>query len=189
MLMAQADPRPGEHVVHIGAAVGYYTAILAHMVGGSGRVTAIEYDLSLAARLAANFAGQPNVRTVQGDGTKIDFDPAEVIYVNAGATRPADIWLDRLKDGGRMILALTRDKDTVGAWFRIERRCEEFFAKGFSTAGLFPCEGARDADSERALVAALDKGGWDRVTRLYRRDDMPAEQCWLKGPDWCLVYD
>jgi protein-L-isoaspartate(D-aspartate) O-methyltransferase len=189
MLMAQADPRPGEHVVHIGAGVGYYTAILAHMVGSGGRVTAIEYDLSLAARLAANFAGQPNVRTVQGDGTKIHFDPAEVIYVNAGATRPVDLWLDRLKDGGRMILALTRDKDTVGAWFRIERRVEEFFAKGFSPAGLFPCEGARDADSERALVAALEKGNWDRVTRLYRRGDMPEEQCWLKGPDWCLAYD
>src|SRR5215469_18032401 len=44
MLMAEADPRPGEHVVHIGAAVGYYTAILAHMLGLGGRVTAIEFD-------------------------------------------------------------------------------------------------------------------------------------------------
>jgi protein-L-isoaspartate O-methyltransferase len=26
MLMAHADPRPGEHAVHIGAGVGYYTA-------------------------------------------------------------------------------------------------------------------------------------------------------------------
>jgi hypothetical protein len=32
MLIAAAGPRPGEHVVHIGAGVGYYTAILAHMV-------------------------------------------------------------------------------------------------------------------------------------------------------------
>jgi protein-L-isoaspartate(D-aspartate) O-methyltransferase len=27
------------------------------------------------------------------------FEPADVIYVNAGATRPADAWLDRLKEG------------------------------------------------------------------------------------------
>jgi len=27
------------------------------------------------------------------------------------------------------------------------------------------------------------------VTRLLRRGDVPEEQCWLKGPDWCLVYD
>ena len=38
-------------------------------------------------------------------------------------------------------------------------------------------------------VAALEKGGWDRVTRLLRRGDVPEEQCWLKGPDWCLAYD
>jgi protein-L-isoaspartate(D-aspartate) O-methyltransferase len=189
MLIARADPRPGEHAVHIGAGVGYYTAIIAHMVGGDGTVTAVEYDQGLAARLVANFAGQLNVRAVHGDGTKIDFDPADVIYINAGATRPVDLWLDRLKDGGRMILALTRDKDAGGAWFLIERRGDGFLAEWICPADLFPCEGARDAESERALVAAFEKGDGERVTRLYRRGDVPEEQCWLKGPDWCLVYD
>jgi hypothetical protein len=33
-----------------------------------------------------------------------------------------------------------------------------------------------------------EKGGWDRVARLLRRGDVPEEQCWLKGPDWCRVY-
>ena len=80
------------------------------MVGEGGRVTAIEFDGGLAERLAANFAGQPNVRALQGDGAQIEFDPADVIYVNAGATRPADIWLDRLNDGGRLILPLTSEK-------------------------------------------------------------------------------
>jgi protein-L-isoaspartate(D-aspartate) O-methyltransferase len=110
MLIAAAVPRPGEHVVHIGAGVGYYTAILAHMVGESGWVTAIEFDGGLAERLAANFAGQPNLRTLKGDGAQIEFDPADVIYVNAGTTRPVDVWLDRLNDGGRLILPLTSDK-------------------------------------------------------------------------------
>ena len=49
-------------------------------------------------------------------------------------------------------------------------------------------EAARDAECERALAAAFEKGGWERVTRLYRRGDVPEEQCWLKGPDWCLAY-
>src|SRR5215469_17732617 len=74
MLIAAAAPRPGEHVVHIGAGVGYYTAILANMVGDSGGVTAIEFDGGLAMRLAANFAGQPNVRALQGDGAHKEFD-------------------------------------------------------------------------------------------------------------------
>jgi len=200
MLIAAGAPQPGEHVVHIGAGVGYYTAILAHTVGESGRVTAIEFDGGLAVRLSLNFARQPNVRALQGDGTQIEFDPADVIYVNAGATRPADIWLDRLKNGGRLILPLTSDKgfgenpenipiQRRGAVIRIERRGNEFLAKWISAVAIFPCEGARDAECERALAAALDKGGWERVTRLYRRGDVPDEQCWLKGPDWCLAYD
>ena len=145
MLIARADPRPGEHAVHIGAGVGYYTAILAHMVGDTGRITAIEYDAGLAARLAANFAGQPNVCAVQGDGTKADFDPADVLYVSAGATRPVDLWLDRLKDGGRLILMLTMDKERrrLGAFFRIERRGDGFLAKWIFAGDIFPCEGAR----------------------------------------------
>jgi protein-L-isoaspartate(D-aspartate) O-methyltransferase len=43
-LIHQALPAEGEHAVHIGAGTGYYTAILAHLVGPSGRVTGIEYD-------------------------------------------------------------------------------------------------------------------------------------------------
>ena len=199
MLIAAAAPRPGEHAVHIGAGVGYYTAILANMVGESGRVTAIEFDGGLAMRLAANFAGQPNVRALQGDGAHKEFDPADVIYVNAGATRPAEIWLDRLNDDGRLILPLTSDKgfgenpenipiQRRGAVFGIRRRGNEFLAKWLSAVAIFPCVGARDAESERALATAFEKGGWERVTRLYRRGDLPDEQCWLKGPDWCLAY-
>src|SRR5712691_9114724 len=78
-LIAGAAPRPGEHAVHIGAGVGYYTAILARLVGRAGRVTAIELDPGLAERLATNFAGQPNVRIVQGDGARVGFAPADVI--------------------------------------------------------------------------------------------------------------
>jgi protein-L-isoaspartate(D-aspartate) O-methyltransferase len=199
LLIAAAAPQTGEHVVHIGAGVGYYTAILAHMVGESGRVTAIEFDSGLAERLAANFSGQSNVRALPGDGAQIEFDAADVIYVNAGATRPAGIWLDRLNDGGRLILPLTSDKgfgenpenipmQRRGAVFGIVRRGNEFLAKWISAVAIFPCEGARDALSERALAAAFEKGGWERVTRLHRRGDLPDEECWLKAPDWALAY-
>jgi protein-L-isoaspartate(D-aspartate) O-methyltransferase len=45
-----AGIEPGDHVVHVGIGTGYYTAILAHLVGPSGRVTAIEVDLRRARR-------------------------------------------------------------------------------------------------------------------------------------------
>ena len=55
-LIHQATPAAGAHVVHIGTGTGYYTAILAHLVGPSGRVTGIEYEPELAARAKTNFA-------------------------------------------------------------------------------------------------------------------------------------
>jgi protein-L-isoaspartate(D-aspartate) O-methyltransferase len=51
-----------------------------------------------------------------------------------------------------------------------------------------PCEGGRDETGEQALAVAFDKGGAERVTRLYRRDDLPEDQCWLRAPGWCLAY-
>jgi len=198
VLIASAAPQPGEHSVHIGAGVGYYTAILAHLVESRGRVTAVEFDPGLAKRLARNFRGQKNVRVVQGDGSQVAFDAADVVYVNAGATRPADTWLDRLREGGRLILPLTSSKGFLGieagpierrgAVFQIQRRADEFHAKWISPVAIFPCEGARDAESEAALGTAFKKGGWDRVTRLYRSGDLPEEQCWLRASGWSLAY-
>jgi protein-L-isoaspartate(D-aspartate) O-methyltransferase len=193
-LIAAAAPRAGEHIVHTGTGTGYYTAILAHLAGRRGRVTAIEYDAGLAARAARNLAEQHNVTVVHGDGTRADFAPADVIYVNAGATRPADIWLDRLQDGGRLILPLTAQNFPMGnalqgAVFRFERRGEEFLAARVSAVAIFPCAGGRDEAGEAALAAAFAKGGADRVTRLYRGADLPpAERCWLRTADWALAY-
>jgi protein-L-isoaspartate(D-aspartate) O-methyltransferase len=202
-LMASADPRAGEHVVHIGAGVGYFTAILAHAVGPAGRVTAIEFDPELAARGEANLSALAQVRVVQGDGSAVPFEAADVIYVNAGATRPADRWLDNLREGGRLVLPLTTNQgftarssistaelsiERRGAVFLIERRDREFLAKWLSPVAIFPCEGMRDPESEAALAAAFEKGGWRDVRRLYRGDDAPEQDCWLRAPGWSLAY-
>jgi protein-L-isoaspartate(D-aspartate) O-methyltransferase len=192
-LIASAAPQPGEHIVHVGAGVGYYTAIMAELVRPSGTMTAIEFDPGLAKRAAANFSHEPNVRVVQGDGARVPFDPADVIYVNAGATHPAASWLDGLNEGGRLVLPLTatafpNGDIRRGAVFRIERRGGEFLARWLSGVAIFSCEGARDPESEMALSAAFTVERWREVTRLYRRDDLPAEQCWLRAPGWCLTY-
>ncbi|HTW35917.1 MAG TPA: methyltransferase domain-containing protein [Rhizomicrobium sp.] len=199
-LIHQAAPAPGEHVVHIGTGTGYYTAVMAHLVGPNGRVTGIEFDPGLAARTRANFADRTNVAVIEGDGAAASFDPADVIYVNAGATRPADQWLDRLRDGGRLILPLTTDKAfgdldrtpnqmiNQGAVFRIERRSEAYLAKVVSAVAIIPCEGTRDEDSEKALAKALAGGRLNEVTRLYRHENVPDEDCWLKAPGWSLAY-
>ena len=133
------------------------------LVGRRGVVTAIEFDSGLAARLAANFSEMNNVRIIPGDGARVAFDDADVIYVNAGATRPAEVLLDRLAEGGRLILPLTAGAFPAsdvrqGAVFRIERRSGEFLAHRVSGVAIFPCEGMRDAESEAALAAAFKNG-------------------------------
>jgi len=192
-LMASAAPRAGEHIVHIGTGAGYYTAILAHLAGRSGKVTAIEYDPELAERCARNLADWPNVTVLNGDGTAVDFAPADVIYVNAGATHPASHWLDRLAEGGRLILPVTaagfpRGDIRRGAVFRIERNGDDYPTRRISAVAIFPCEGGRDADEEAALVDAFAKGSGENVTRLYRHNDVPEEDGWLRGKGWCLAY-
>jgi protein-L-isoaspartate(D-aspartate) O-methyltransferase len=197
-LIHRAAPAAGDHIVHIGTGTGYYTAILAHLAGRSGRVTGIEYDDDLAARAKANLAATPNVEILQGDGALVGFDQADVIYVNAGCTMPAESWLDRLADGGRLILPMTSDQGfaskspaqmaSSGAVFRIERRGCDYFARWISAVAIFPCAGSRDEASERALAEAFARGGWQQVTRLYRDQEIADERCWVKGHRWCLAY-
>lgn len=198
-LMHHAAPAAGEHVVHIGTGTGYYTALLAHLAGPTGRVTGIEYDPELAARARANLAPYPNIEIIEADGTLASFDPADVIYVNAGCTGPAARWLDGLADGGRLILPLTSDEGfkggapeqvaRSGAVFRIKREGADYRARWISPVAIIPCDGGRDEASEKALAEAFARGGWEKVTRLYRDADSPDERCWLRGDGWCLAYD
>jgi len=77
---------------------------------------------------------------------------------------------------------------SAGAVFRIERRAASYLAQWISPVAIFPCAGGRDGASERALAAAFAGGGWQKVTRLYRDEDVPDERCWLRGSGWCLAY-
>ncbi len=195
--MAAAQVQPGEHVVHVGAGVGYYSAILAHMAGRSGRLTAIEFDPKLAERARANLEHLA-AAVICGDGSTAAFEPADVIYVNAGASKPADAWLDGLRDGGRLILPLTTNTNfsqpnasrPSGAVFKITRRGDEFEAAPVSPIAVFPCEGMRDAASEAALAEAFDQrlARLRDVRRLTRTDDIDPAECWLKAPGWALAY-
>lgn len=204
MLIAAAQIREGEHVVHVGAGTGYYSAIMAHLAGPSGRVTAIECDSALATRARECLSGSSNVSVLKGNGSTVPFDAADVIYVNAGVTHPADAWLDGLSEGGRLIIPLTTDEnfpavgsgafDPVkamrsGAYFHLQRRGAEFEARGLLPTAIVPAEGARDKAAEAALAEAFAKGRWHEVVRLVRSEDVPDDRCWLKGRGWCLTYD
>jgi protein-L-isoaspartate(D-aspartate) O-methyltransferase len=197
-LLSRVDPKVGGHIVHVGAGTGYYSALMAELVGPQGRVTAIEYDADLARRARSNLEPWPNVEVVHGDGTLCTPPSADVIYVNAGATRPADAWLDALTQGGRLVLPLTAPvviepddeypRGWSGAIFMIERRADAYFVFAVMPTAIFPCAGGRDEASESALSAAFATSRWREVTRLYRHGNQPESDCWIRTAKWSLAY-
>ena len=169
---------------------------MAELTGPAGQVTAIELEPELAARAAQNLAIYPQVQTACADGAVHPLAPADVILVNAGAARPLDLWLDALKDGGRLILPLTVGYAlpngipmTHGHIFLIERQGDAFAATWKSQTAIYPCFGAQDAASEESLKAALRRGGHDKVRRLVRTADVPADALWAGGPGWALTLE
>jgi protein-L-isoaspartate(D-aspartate) O-methyltransferase len=184
-LMAYLAPRPGDHVVQVGVGGGYYTAILAHLVQPQGRVTAIEYDSEIARLGAANLAAVPDVTVICADGTIHDFDPADAIYVNAGASKPLALWLDKLKLAGRLIMMLTTD-DWWGRILKVTRLDAGFAAALLGPCGFIPCVNGRDVASATLLAAALARGDAETVRSLRRESHAADETCWLHGDGVCL---
>lgn len=183
-------PRAGEHIVHVGIGTGYYTAILAELVGPSGRVTAVEIDPGLAARSRANLAGYAQVEVVTGSGAELALTGLDGLYVNAGATHPLPCWLDALAPGGRLVLPLTRDwEGSIGEGLvtRIERTPGGYAARMIHRVWIYHCAGARNELSGHQLAEALKDPRW-RGVRSLRRDGHNREAaCWLHGEGWCLT--
>ena len=177
------EPKPGERVAHVGAGTGYYTAILAELVGREGRVDAYEIEPELAERARRNLADRANVSVHQRSGATGALPGADVIYVNAGATAPMAVWLDALRPEGRLIFPLTPDAG-IGGMLLVARREDGPYAAHFvSGAVFFPCTGARDAGEAERLAAAFAAGGAIDVRRLHRGTN-PDASCWLAGEGW-----
>jgi protein-L-isoaspartate(D-aspartate) O-methyltransferase len=100
-------PLAGESVLHVGAGTGYYTAILANLVGSTGSVVAFEIEEDLAARAATNLADFPQVRVYARSAIEPNLPSSDIIYVNAGASHPPSEWMDALNPDGRLIFPLT----------------------------------------------------------------------------------
>ena len=58
----------GERVLHLGCGMGYYTAVLAELVGPAGDVSAVEIDEPLAERAREALTPWPQVTVINGDG-------------------------------------------------------------------------------------------------------------------------
>ncbi|MBI3058325.1 MAG: methyltransferase domain-containing protein [Deltaproteobacteria bacterium] len=189
-LIDALELQEGEHVVHVGCGTGYYSAILAEVVGRNGHVTAIEIDPELASRARSNLSYLSGVQVVAGDGGDLDPGPTDAIFINAGATHPRAIWLDSLRLGGRLLVPLTVTEDTDGGGggrvLKATRQPRGLTACFISEVGIFLCVGGRDPELNRRLKEAFNRGDWKSVQSLRREKHEPDDACWLHNDDFCL---
>ncbi|TGD96811.1 protein-L-isoaspartate O-methyltransferase family protein [Methylobacterium nonmethylotrophicum] len=187
LCLAAAGVRPGERVVQVGAGGGYYTAILAELVGRSGRVDAYEIEPGLAAAARAALDGTAQVRVHARSGAQGPLPPADLVTVAAGATAPLPVWLDALVPGGRLLVPLTADRG--GGGMLLARRpagdAAAWPARFLSLVSFVPCTGARRPGEAARLGLAFRDRDWRQVRALHR-GGRPGPGAFVAGEGWWL---
>jgi protein-L-isoaspartate(D-aspartate) O-methyltransferase len=179
----------GERVVHVGAGAGYYTAILAELVGPTGAVDACEIDEELATRARGLLAQITHVQVHSSIGTRLPRRDLDLIYVCAAVEQLPREWLDALGVGGRLAVPLA-PADAEGGFLLVRRDASRLWTARFLCAARFvPCVGAQDAEIRPRLRAAFRSGGMETVRSLRRAPEEPDGSCWLAGADWWLSTD
>jgi protein-L-isoaspartate(D-aspartate) O-methyltransferase len=183
--LAAAAPGPGESVVHIGAGTGYYTALLANLVGSRGRVDAFEVEPALVVRARAALKDLSNVEVHCASAATMDLPSSDVIYVNAGVTHIPSPWLDALNIGGRLIVPLTPEEGFGGMLLVRHVARGSYAASILARVAFIPCSAARTDGQSRALASVFEPHSFKAV-RSLRRDTAPDESAWYVGEGWWL---
>ena len=186
---------PGARVLHVGCGLGYYTAVMAHCVGPSGRIVAFDVDGTLAAEARRNLAAMAWVDVRHGDASQPMGESFDAILVNAGVTHPLDAWLDALASGGKMTLPLTSTMIPMGGTigkglvFVVSKESETLFpARALTIVAIYSALDIRDESLNERLGKALMAGParWQAITRLRRDVHEPSSSCWFHGTTSCL---
>jgi len=184
-LINQLELKDGQSVYHVGAGTGYYSAILARMVGDEGRVVAIEVDDALARRARQNLRGYRQIQVVGGDGFSHSPGAVDAILVNAGVNHLSSVWLEMLRAGGRLVVPLTL-KNGRGRILKAVRGTARWSARFVGHVGIYPCVGARSRSAETRLQKAFAGGGAEQVRSLRLDKHERDRNCWLHDRVFCL---
>lgn len=178
--------RDGMSVLQVGAGVGYYTAILAHLVGPKGQIYAYEIEADLAERARKNVEHLPWIEVRARSGIEDYLPKVDAVYVNAGITEPNAAWLDALHPGGQLVFPL-QPPAGVGGMLLVQRPKHgvAWPAKFITLASFISCVGPQDEALGRRLAAAFSNRDWQRVQSL-QFDDVADNSCWFTGNGWWL---
>jgi protein-L-isoaspartate(D-aspartate) O-methyltransferase len=178
--------RPGQQVLHLGCGTGYYTAILAELVGTQGKVAGIEIEPKLAERARIALAPWPQVTVLCQDGSRGPFDPADVVVASAGATHPVAAWLAAVEPEGKLLFPLTA-LEGVGIMALLTRVSDQSFAARLQGGVSFiEFQGASDPETGSRIAELLRRDRSNEVRSLRLDAHEKDESCWLHGEEWCF---
>ncbi|MFO1173356.1 MAG: methyltransferase domain-containing protein [Hyphomicrobiaceae bacterium] len=185
-MLDAVSPKEGDRVLQVGCGSGYYTALLAELVGASGRVTAMEIDPEMAVWAQRTLADRPNVTVICRSGIEPPLPESDIIYVSAGASEPVAAWRNALSASGRLLFPLTPGW-RFGALLLVVRTSDPvvYGARFVTRAGFIPCAGAQSEPLAERLHAAFEDSRWADV-RTLRIGSPPDKTCWLAGDGWWL---
>lgn len=110
MMCGYLELKKGEKVLEIGAGSGYHAAVIAELIGETGRVYSVERVQWLVDFSKENLkrAGYKHVTVMQGDGTLglPEHAPYDKISVTCAAPAVPPPLLEQLKVGGKMVIPI-----------------------------------------------------------------------------------
>ncbi|UOE21977.1 methyltransferase, FxLD system [Thermobifida halotolerans] len=155
-MLEQARIEPGMRVLEIGSG-GYNAALIAELVGRTGKVVSADIDPEIAdrARRYLDAAGYGRVDVVLGDAAYgvPEHAPFDRIIVTAGAWDIPPAWTGQLAEAGRIVVPLRMRGLTRSVAF--EREGDRLVSRDYRLCAFVPMQGA-GAHSEQ--VVALDEG-------------------------------
>lgn len=181
--------QPGDRVYHLGCGVGYYTAMMAEVVGPRGSVLGLDLESELAARARENLATYSQVRIEAGDGSAFDPGECDAMLVNCGVTHPQARWLDRLRDGGRLVVPFTipmNPKIGQGVMMKIIRAGDAYATEVLTPLAIYSGGTLRDGALEPQLRRGFATGGFLKMKSVRRDAHEPGEECVVHAHEVCL---
>ncbi|MFE9187937.1 methyltransferase, FxLD system [Micromonospora haikouensis] len=171
MMLEQLAARPGHRIMEAGAGTGYNAALLAAIVGDTGRVVTIDVDDDLVdgARKHLAAAGVANVEVVRGDGAlgHPDGAPYDRIIATVGAWETPTAWLEQIAPDGRLVVPL-RLRGAASRSIIFERYDGGWRDVGSELAVFMPLRGI--GDDARRLVPLTDEQ--DVTLQVHKDQDV-----------------
>lgn len=140
IMLEMLGPKPGDKILDVGSGSGWTTALLMHIVGDKGKVTAMDRIEGLLESGKKNvekfdFTKKGNVSFILGDGSRgyAKESPYDCILVSAAAQEVPEALKKQLKVGGRMVIPVYND-----LWFLRKDSENDFYKEEYPGFSFVP---------------------------------------------------